>query len=309
MPTSRGGGGSPPPKPPPHPSPPLARTPRVRESTHARRTRARSDLQDAEAALLVAIVGARPPVVERLGDERIGEARVRVLAHRRLEALRHRFDGRLARTEARQRAAHTDVRGAHGSQQLVLVSSRLEEASHHERAEVGEPGRAGPSHHLDPLRGELEGGGLEAHVLARRVGEEEAKVDVDEGAVGVQQDVAVVPVLDLQQVAYDRVGRERLHKVAPRAVEGRGVRAAVAPLEELGEGVAVGRHRLLKRIERLGVWHHLDEARGGRRGEDAVGAQPQRQLRMAEDALEVEDELHGKLLLQQLVVRLHNHRH
>eukprot|EP00965_Chrysotila_dentata_P147712 4875973-Pleurochrysis_carterae.AAC.1 len=35
--------------------------------------------------------------------------------------------------------------------------------------------------------------------LARRVGEEEAKVNVDERAVGVEQNVSVVPVLDLRR--------------------------------------------------------------------------------------------------------------
>ena len=41
-----------------------------------------------------------------------------------------------------------------------------------------------------------------------------------EGAVGVEQDVAVVPVLDLQEVAHDRVRGGALHEVAPGAVEG-----------------------------------------------------------------------------------------
>ena len=44
----------------------------------------------------------------------------------------------------------------------------------------------------------------------------------------------------LQQVAYDRVGGDALHKVTPRAVEPARVRAAVPPLEEGGERVEIG---------------------------------------------------------------------
>ncbi len=50
--------------------------------------------------------------------------------------------------------------------------------------------------YLHELGRELEGAGLEPQVLGRG-GEYEPVVDVDEVALGVQEDVAVVTVLDL----------------------------------------------------------------------------------------------------------------
>ena len=79
---------------------------------------------------------------------------------------------------------------------------------------------------LDVLERELEGRGLEADV-AGRVGEHEAEVDVDEVPVAVEEDVAVVPVLDLQQVRHERVARERLGEVALRPCELGGRRIAI----------------------------------------------------------------------------------
>lgn len=59
----------------------------------------------------------------------------------------------------------------------------------------------------------LEGRSLEAHI-ARAVGQHEAKVDVDEVTVAVNEDVAVVAVLDLKKVSRDRIACKRCDKVA-----------------------------------------------------------------------------------------------
>ena len=56
-----------------------------------------------------------------------------------------------------------------------------------------------PAEDLDVLERELERGGLEADV-AGRVGEHEPEVDVDEVPVAVEEDVAVVSILDLEEV-------------------------------------------------------------------------------------------------------------
>lgn len=61
-----------------------------------------------------------------------------------------------------------------------------------------------PAEHLDVLERELEGCGLEADV-ARRIRQHKAEVDVDEVAVAVNQDVAVMSILDLEQVGDDGV--------------------------------------------------------------------------------------------------------
>lgn len=52
---------------------------------------------------------------------------------------------------------------------------------------------------------QLEGSALKAHVGSRADLQDEAKVDVDQPALGVNQDVAVVPVLGLEQVAGNGV--------------------------------------------------------------------------------------------------------
>ena len=53
--------------------------------------------------------------------------------------------------------------------------------------------------HLDILQWKLEWCGLKANI-ARRVRQHEPKVDVDEVALAIQQDVAIMAVLDLEEV-------------------------------------------------------------------------------------------------------------
>lgn len=58
---------------------------------------------------------------------------------------------------------------------------------------------------LRHLVAQLEGGALKAHVGSRADLQDESKVYVDQPALGVNQDVAVVPVLGLDQVAGNGV--------------------------------------------------------------------------------------------------------
>ena len=64
--------------------------------------------------------------------------------------------------------------------------------------------RLHPAEHLDVLERELERCSLEPDV-ARRVREHEPEVDVDEVPVAIEENVAVVSVLDLEEVGDDRV--------------------------------------------------------------------------------------------------------
>ena len=90
---------------------------------------------------------------------------------------------------------------------------------------------------LDVLQRELERRRLEADV-AWRVREHEPEVDVDEVPVAVEEDVAVVPVLDLQQVRDEGVARERLGEVALCADElGRGGVAVGLSWMRIGEAM------------------------------------------------------------------------
>lgn len=66
-------------------------------------------------------------------------------------------------------------------------------------------------HHLQKLPSELEGRGLEVDAPGG-VGQHEAEVDVDDMPRIIQQQVAVVPVLDLEQVGDEAVPGHALHK-------------------------------------------------------------------------------------------------
>ena len=70
------------------------------------------------------------------------------------------------------------------------------------------------THELDELVAEFEVR-LPVHVVAGRGLEEEAEVYVDDVAELVYHDVAVVSVLDLQQVAHHAVRSHADHKVTP----------------------------------------------------------------------------------------------
>ena len=133
---------------------------------------------DVHAALLVAVVRACGPVVEALVDEVARELGELLRGHLVMEALLHRLDRLLAGVEARQLAPDADEGGAYQEEELLLVAPCLEHAAHHEQPEVTEPGRGGATHEVGPLPRELERCRLEADVLAGRIGEEEAKVDV-----------------------------------------------------------------------------------------------------------------------------------
>jgi len=68
-------------------------------------------------------------------------------------------------------------------------------------------------HDLKQLASQFEGRSLEVDTT-RRVAEHEAKVDVDDVAPLVQHDVAVMPVLDLQEEADQAVPCHALYKVS-----------------------------------------------------------------------------------------------
>ena len=70
-------------------------------------------------------------------------------------------------------------------------------------------------HDLQQLARELEGGRLEADATGA-IGQHKAKVDMNDVAAVVQEDVAVMAVLDLQQVAHQAVGGHALCKIALR---------------------------------------------------------------------------------------------
>ncbi|GIX64560.1 arginyl-tRNA synthetase family protein [Babesia caballi] len=83
--------------------------------------------------------------------------------------------------------------------------------------------------HVGHVLGELEGGLLELHVGGGGGPQEEPEVDVQDVALAGDEQVAVVPVLDLEQVAEQRVAGQRVDEVVHGAVElGAAARAELA---------------------------------------------------------------------------------
>ena len=76
------------------------------------------------------------------------------------------------------------------------------EAEAHQLAEEVEFLRVDPSEHLNHLARELERSLLKLDALTRCVAEEEPEIDMHDVSLDIDQDVPVVPVLDLQYVAY-----------------------------------------------------------------------------------------------------------
>ena len=109
-------------------------------------------------------------------------------------------------------AHHVDDRA-----DLVHVLPQLVEPLEEQPFEVVEQLGALALEQLDVLARELEGGGLEVPVPGRR-GEDEPEVDVDDVPLVVDQEVAVVPVLDLEDVGQDAVGGEGLGEPLLRVV-------------------------------------------------------------------------------------------
>ena len=68
-------------------------------------------------------------------------------------------------------------------------------------------------HDLKQLASQLEGRSLEVDTT-RGVAEHEAEVDVDDVAPLIQHDVAIMPVLDLQEEADQAVPCHALHKIS-----------------------------------------------------------------------------------------------
>jgi len=76
-------------------------------------------------------------------------------------------------------------------------------------------------------------------------------------AILVDHDVTIVAILDLEQIADQRVGCHGLDKVGARRLELLGALVAVLMLEILGESTVRLSAEL---IPRLGIRHALDDA-------------------------------------------------
>ena len=84
---------------------------------------------------------------------------------------------------------------------LPLVVSYELQCEEEEVLEVEEYVRLGALHQLEVVFGQFEGSLLESKI-AGRTAEDEAKINVDNMAVVINQDIIVVPVLDLEKILH-----------------------------------------------------------------------------------------------------------
>mmetsp|Transcript_1900 Transcript_1900/g.4203 ORF Transcript_1900/g.4203 Transcript_1900/m.4203 type:complete len:233 (-) Transcript_1900:2535-3233(-) len=124
----------------------------------------------------------------------------------------------------------------------------------------------------------------------------------------IDQDVSVVSIFDLQQVADHGVGSERQHEVLTSFL----VHPLAPPVPLLEVAAEVGllcsslpaAQLLLEPVQADGVGDDLDQPSVGRSREDLVRLQPHWEVRFLEDLLEESDKLHRELLLPQVVSAL-----
>ena len=84
---------------------------------------------------------------------------------------------------------------------LPLVVSYKLQCEEEKVLEVEEYVRLGALHQLEVVFGQFEGSLLESKI-AGRTAEDEAKINVDNMAVVINQDIIVVPVLDLEKILH-----------------------------------------------------------------------------------------------------------
>ena len=96
---------------------------------------------------------------------------------------------------------------------LFCVRLQGTEASRHAHAEVSESSRVFTTHDLHHLLRQLERSLLKLNTFARCVGQKETKINVEHMALNVNQNVFIVPVFNLQDIADQTVGAERVREV------------------------------------------------------------------------------------------------
>ena len=146
---------------------------------------------------------------------------------------------------------------------------------------------------------------LEAQIASGRRLEHEAEIDVDNVAVRVDHDVAVVPIFDLKEEADEAVGGHGSDKVAPGRLEL--LRHLVAVF--LDEVIVEAHVRLAAElVARFGVGNALDDAAAGRRGHHSVRKEIKIQAGLFEDVFEEGNHLEGEHVLPDVVAHFEDGR-
>ena len=154
-------------------------------------------------AVLGAIVAPSPPIVHRLCNESISMSANIFWSHALPVGEQSVFevtDEGPATLEAWQVALahehHFDE-----DDDFFRVSLQRAKSTRHALSKVSKRGRVLSIHYLHHFLRQLERCFLKLDSLAGRIGQEEAKVDVKDVALDVDQDVFIVSILNLQNVA------------------------------------------------------------------------------------------------------------
>ena len=171
--------------------------------------------QDALHAVLGPIVAPGAPVVDGLRDQVVDVAQGFLELHAatvREEAVFQVANQSLATLETGQvvlaHQHHLDE-----DDDLLGVGLQGAETTSHPRAEVPERIGFHATHHVQHLLGQLEWRCFKFDPLAWRIAQKEAKVNVEHMTLDINENVFIVPVLDLQNVADEAVGAEGVREV------------------------------------------------------------------------------------------------
>lgn len=160
-----------------------------------------------------------------------------------------------------------------------------------------------PAHDFDHLLSQLEIGTFELHIPGWGDIEDKPKVNVDEVALVVDEDVAVMAVLYLQDVRDNRVGRLRLYEIVAGLLEIQVVFRAEFVDEVLVQRLFVD---LADSVSGEGVGHAFDDTADvelfTRAIRDCfVRVQEQIQVVLLKDLLHESDDLQGQAVLPDIV--------
>lgn len=206
-----------------------------------------------------------------------------------VEPLLELLDAGLAPLEAWHGGAVAAVHQVHENEDAVLMLPECVEPLVEQLAELIEVFGIEPSHNLDVLCRKFK-----RHVpfnfdpFAWGVADEEAVVDMPERSVPTDHDIAVVAILNLQQVDDEAVCSQAPNKL-PEPIP-------------IVDDLYQGRIPAFELINCDAVVHELYDAGVVGHRYYFVGVQLQRYLLGLEDVLEHLEQLHGELFLLQVVV-------
>mmetsp|Transcript_15279 Transcript_15279/g.14841 ORF Transcript_15279/g.14841 Transcript_15279/m.14841 type:complete len:636 (+) Transcript_15279:269-2176(+) len=164
----------------------------------------------------------------------------------------------------------------------------------------------GAAEDIHEFLGQLEGSLFNIEAFAGCDGEDEAVVDVDDVAVGVDHDVLVVAVLDVEDVAGEGVAGQGAHEVVSGLLEAIGLPPALPEVVDVEIVERPPQRLLVDLVDGDAVVDHLDQPAAGPGRQDLVRLHPDRQLPQLEDLLHLHQQLHRELLLPHIVKCLHD---